>query len=78
MLSATEPPQQAAAGPQGGTPAGSRVAGRVTAAAGGKAEASDGHIGKVDEDTEEVGASYIVVDTSPWIFASLAPSRLGE
>ncbi|MBT2468372.1 PRC-barrel domain containing protein [Streptomyces sp. ISL-66] len=33
-----------------------------------KVEASDGHIGKVDEATEEVGASYIVVDTGPWIF----------
>ncbi|MFI5542323.1 hypothetical protein ACIA6E_00975 [Streptomyces sp. NPDC051815] len=50
----------------------------MTAAAGGKVEAGDGHIGKVDEDTEEVGASYIVVDTRPRIFASRAPSRLGE
>ncbi|MCC0093369.1 PRC-barrel domain-containing protein [Streptomyces flavotricini] len=25
-------------------------------------------IGKVDEATEEVGSSYIVVDTGPWIF----------
>ncbi|MER5758791.1 PRC-barrel domain containing protein [Streptomyces sp. NPDC002082] len=33
-----------------------------------KVEATDGHIGKVDEDTDEVGASYIVVDTGPWIF----------
>ncbi|MGW7312528.1 PRC-barrel domain-containing protein [Streptomyces sp. NPDC054865] len=33
-----------------------------------KVEASDGHIGKVDEATEEVGSSYIVVDTGPWIF----------
>ncbi|MFD9359554.1 PRC-barrel domain-containing protein [Streptomyces sp. NPDC060031] len=33
-----------------------------------KVEASDGHIGKVDEHTEDVGASYIVVDTGPWIF----------
>jgi hypothetical protein len=31
-------------------------------------EASDGSIGKVDEATNEVGASYIVVDTGPWIF----------
>ncbi|WP_374772165.1 PRC-barrel domain-containing protein [Streptomyces sp. NBC_01310] len=33
-----------------------------------KVEASDGHIGKVDEHTEDVGASWIVVDTGPWIF----------
>ncbi|MCY0937567.1 PRC-barrel domain-containing protein [Streptomyces sp. H34-S4] len=33
-----------------------------------KVEATDGHIGKVDEATEEVGSSYIVVDTGPWIF----------
>ncbi|MFF4393692.1 MULTISPECIES: PRC-barrel domain-containing protein [unclassified Streptomyces] len=33
-----------------------------------KVEASDGSIGKVDEDSDEVGASYIVVDTGPWIF----------
>ncbi|MFE5808415.1 PRC-barrel domain-containing protein [Streptomyces sp. NPDC056491] len=33
-----------------------------------KVEASDGHIGKVDEHTEDVGASYVVVDTGPWIF----------
>jgi hypothetical protein len=31
-------------------------------------EATDGGIGKVDEATYEVGASYIVVDTGPWIF----------
>jgi hypothetical protein len=31
-------------------------------------EASDGGIGKVDEATYEVGGSYIVVDTGPWIF----------
>ena len=33
-----------------------------------KVEATDGEIGKVDEATNEVGASYIVVDTGPWIF----------
>jgi hypothetical protein len=33
-----------------------------------KVEARDGDIGKVDEATDEVGASYIVVDTGPWIF----------
>lgn len=31
-------------------------------------EATDGGIGKVDEATNEVGSSYIVVDTGPWIF----------
>ena len=31
-------------------------------------EALDGSIGKVDETTNDVGASYIVVDTGPWIF----------
>jgi hypothetical protein len=31
-------------------------------------EASDGGIGKIDEATHEVGSSYIVVDTGPWIF----------
>ena len=31
-------------------------------------EAIDGSIGKVDEATNEVGGSYVVVDTGPWIF----------
>ena len=31
-------------------------------------EATDGEIGKVDEATYDVGASYVVVDTGPWIF----------
>jgi hypothetical protein len=31
-------------------------------------EASDGHIGKVDEANDEAGASYLVVDTGFWIF----------
>jgi hypothetical protein len=33
-----------------------------------KVEAIDGDIGKVDEATYDVGSSYIVVDTGPWIF----------
>ncbi|MBB5867263.1 hypothetical protein F4553_000642 [Allocatelliglobosispora scoriae] len=33
-------------------------------------EATDGSIGKIDEASTEVGASYIVVDTGPWIFGS--------
>jgi hypothetical protein len=31
-------------------------------------EATDGHIGKIDEATYEVGGSYVVVDTGFWIF----------
>jgi hypothetical protein len=31
-------------------------------------EALDGDIGKIDEATNKVGGSYIVVDTGPWIF----------
>jgi len=31
-------------------------------------EATDGGIGKIDEATYEVGGSYLVVDTGPWIF----------
>jgi hypothetical protein len=31
-------------------------------------EAVDGHIGKVDEATYDVGASWVVVDTGFWIF----------
>src|SRR3954471_23411326 len=36
--------------------------------AGHHVEALDGGIGKVDEASNEVGSSYIVVDTGPWIF----------
>jgi hypothetical protein len=31
-------------------------------------EAVDGSIGQVDEATYDVGRSYVVVDTGPWIF----------
>ena len=31
-------------------------------------EALDGGIGKIDESSNDVGASYVVVDTGPWIF----------
>lgn len=31
-------------------------------------EAQDGGIGKIDEASDDVGASYFVVDTGPWIF----------
>jgi hypothetical protein len=33
-------------------------------------EATDGKIGKVDEATYEVGGSYLIVDTGPWIFGN--------
>src|SRR5919204_3930056 len=33
-----------------------------------KVEASDGSIGKVDEATYDMGSSYLIVDTGPWIF----------
>ncbi|MET9961401.1 PRC-barrel domain containing protein [Streptomyces sp. NPDC006326] len=33
-----------------------------------KVEAADGAIGKVSKHSDEVGSSYIVVDTGPWIF----------
>jgi hypothetical protein len=43
-------------------------------------EAQDGSIGKVVEVTFEVGESYIVVDTGPWIFGKkvLLPAGLIE
>jgi hypothetical protein len=31
-------------------------------------EAIDGSIGKIDEATNDVSASYLIVDTGPWIF----------
>ncbi|MFH8736467.1 MULTISPECIES: PRC-barrel domain-containing protein [unclassified Streptomyces] len=33
-----------------------------------KVEATDGHIGKVDKHSNDVGSLYIVVDTGVWIF----------
>jgi hypothetical protein len=33
-------------------------------------EALDGSIGKIDEASDEVGSSYLVVDTGPWIFGT--------
>lgn len=41
---------------------------RSTDISGFKVQAVDGEIGSVDEATYEIGASYIVVDTGPWIF----------
>lgn len=45
--------------------------GRTTTSAnivGYEVHATDGHIGKIDEASDEVGASSVVVDTGPWIF----------
>jgi hypothetical protein len=36
--------------------------------AGYEIEAQDGSIGKVDDATHEMGGSYLIVDTGPWIF----------
>jgi len=41
---------------------------RDTQLTGFKVEALDGDIGSVDEATYDVGSSYLVVDTGPWIF----------
>jgi hypothetical protein len=43
-------------------------------------EALDGSIGKVDEATQDVGESYLVVDTGIWIFGKkvLLPAGLVE
>ncbi|MFD3699717.1 RHS repeat domain-containing protein [Streptomyces sp. NPDC058646] len=42
-----------------------------------KVQANDGHVGKVDEATEEVGSSYMVVDTGPWSFGKEVPLPAG-
>ncbi|HEX9853963.1 MAG TPA: PRC-barrel domain-containing protein [Acidimicrobiia bacterium] len=43
-------------------------------------EARDGRIGTIDDATLDVGSSYIVVDTGPWIFGKkvLLPAGLIE
>ncbi|WP_440073956.1 PRC-barrel domain containing protein [Streptosporangium sp. OZ121] len=41
---------------------------RTLDVAGYHVEATDGKIGSIDEATYEVGESYLVVDTGPWIF----------
>lgn len=40
-------------------------------------EANDGHIGKIDEASEEAGDAYLVVDTGFWIFGKkrVIPAR---
>ena len=40
-------------------------------------EALDGSIGKIDEATMDAGASYVVVDTGPWIFGSKVMLPIG-
>ena len=53
---------------------------RTTDVTGFKVEAIDGEIGAVDEATFEVGSSYLVVDTGPWIFGKkvVAPAGVIE
>src|SRR4051795_10465276 len=60
-----------------GTATPSHVADRID---GFGVEARDGSIGKVHEGTYEVGSSYIVVDTGPWIFGKrvLLPASVVE
>jgi hypothetical protein len=43
-----------------------------------KVEAVDGDIGKIDEASNDVGGSYVVVDTGSWIFGKkvLLPAGL--
>jgi len=41
---------------------------RTTDLQGLEVEARDGSIGKIDEATDDVGTSCVVVDTGPWIF----------
>lgn len=45
-----------------------------------KVHATDGHIGKVDEHSDEAGAAYLVVDTGVWIFGKhvLLPAQTIE
>ena len=47
---------------------GSGVAANPSDLSGFDVEATDGHIGKIDEATYETSASYVVVDTGFWIF----------
>jgi hypothetical protein len=45
-----------------------------------KVEAADGEVGKVDEASFDAGASYLVVDTGPWVLGkkALIPAGLVE
>jgi ribosomal 30S subunit maturation factor RimM len=51
---------------------------RGTDITGFKVQAVDGEIGSVDEATFDIGSSYLVVDTGPWIFGKkvLLPAGL--
>jgi hypothetical protein len=46
----------------------SNFAGEESELTGYSIAAIDGDIGRIDEATYETGASYLVVDTGPWIF----------
>lgn len=43
---------------------------RGTDISGFKVQALDGEIGSVDEATYDIGASFLVLDTGPWIFGT--------
>src|SRR5215207_7565150 len=53
---------------------------RQTDVVGFDVEATDGHIGKVDEATYDTGGSYLVADTGWWIFGKkrVIPAGLVE
>ncbi|MGW6563879.1 PRC-barrel domain containing protein [Streptomyces sp. NPDC054975] len=41
-----------------------------------RVEATDGHVGEVDEHSDETGDAYLVLDAGPWIFGKLLiPAR---
>lgn len=42
-----------------------------------KVEAKDGVIGKISKHSDEVGASYVVVDTGVWIFGKHGDAQFG-
>ena len=44
-------------------------------------DTQDGKVGKIDEATNEVGGSFVIVDTGPWIFGRkvmIPASRIGR
>jgi len=54
--------------PAMGTDTTTRSTMETTDLAGFKVEARDGSIGKIDDATNDVDRSFLVVDTGPWIF----------
>jgi hypothetical protein len=42
-----------------------------------RVEATDGHIGNVDEASHEIGSGAIIVDTGPWIFGKMVMLPVG-